>query len=400
MDWIRKEYFMNEIDKFELSNLIAPLQEWFTANARVLPWRSEPKAYYVWVSEIMLQQTRVEAVKPYFDRFIKRLPDVEALANCPEDELLKLWEGLGYYNRVRNLKAAAQQIMEQYQGEVPQDYQELIGLKGIGAYTAGAISSIAYGKPVPAVDGNVLRVLSRVTGDDSDIAKESVKKAIQERLLRLMQESRDEQPSMQASKEVQDSKYKLNPSLFNQGLMELGATVCLPNGAPRCDACPWAELCVAKATNQIDRLPVKSKAKERRIEQRTVLVVKDGEQLALNKRPGKGLLAGLYELPNYLGHLSPEEVVDRIKGIGLDPVRIQPLGEAKHIFSHVEWQMQGYVVFLTPRDYGQNASKDGWIFVDVEETKEKYAIPSAFAAYTKAMNMVLGKDALEKKIVE
>ena len=182
--------------------------------------------------------------------------------------------------------------------------------------------------------------------------------------------------------------------------MELGATVCLPNGAPRCDACPWADMCVAKATNQIDRLPVKSKAKERRIEQRTVLVVKDGEQLALNKRPGKGLLAGLYELPNYLGHLSPEEVVDRIKGIGLDPVRIQPLGEAKHIFSHVEWQMQGYVVFLTPRDYGQNASKDGWIFVDVEETKEKYAIPSAFAAYTKAMNMVLGKDALEKKIVE
>ena len=372
---------MKEIDRFELANLVAPLQEWFVANARVLPWRSEPKAYYVWVSEIMLQQTRVEAVKPYFDRFIKRLPDVEALANCPEDELLKLWEGLGYYNRVRNLKVAALQIMEQYQGQVPQDYQELIGLKGIGAYTAGAISSIAYGKPVPAVDGNVLRVLSRVTGDDSDIAKESVKKAVQELLLRLMEASQS----------------TLNPSIFNQGLMELGATVCLPNGAPHCDACPWKDMCVAKATNQIDYLPVKSKAKERRIEQRTILVIKDGEQLALNKRPGKGLLAGLYELPNYLGHLSQEEVVDRLKELGLDPVRIQSLGEAKHIFSHVEWQMRGYVVFLTPRDYEQNASQDGWIFVDVEETKEKYAIPSAFAAYTKAMNMVLGKEALEQK---
>lgn len=378
------------IDNFELKKLVLPLQEWFKNNARVLPWRENPLAYYVWVSEIMLQQTRVEAVKPYFDRFIRELPDVRALAECPEDKLLKLWEGLGYYNRVRNLNIAAKQILEDYDGVIPSDYEELLKLKGIGHYTAGAIASIAYGKPVPAVDGNVLRVISRVTADDSDIMKQSVRTHMEEKLLELMQTMSGE----------------LIPSMFNQALMELGATVCVPNGAPHCKRCPWNDCCEARLQDRIEELPVKKKNKERRIEKKTVLIVKDGEQLALHKRAAKGLLAGLYELPNLEGHLTEKEVLEAVKEQGYEAVRIQPLCDAKHIFSHVEWHMKGYAVFLANREYvekteksrasNSNDSKENqeWFFVEVEDTKENYAIPSAFSKYAEYLNLVLGKDAI------
>ena len=376
------------IDNFDLKQLVEPLQNWFKRNARVLPWRENPTAYYVWISEIMLQQTRVEAVKPYFDRFIKELPDVKSLAECPEDKLLKLWEGLGYYNRVRNLKIAANQIIEEYDGEIPSEYDELLKLKGIGHYTAGAISSIAYGKAVPAVDGNVLRVISRVMADDSDIMRQSVRNHMEECLYKIMND-------------VQE----VNPSVFNQALMELGATVCLPNGAPRCEVCPWGDICEARKQNRIADLPVKQKVKKRRIEEKTVLIVKDGEKLALHKRPAKGLLAGLYELPNVEGYLTENEIIDYIKGEGYQPIRIQPICDAKHIFSHVEWHMKGYVVFLQAQGYEKDANQvdtnnaeetqhEDWLFVDVEETKEKYAIPSAFAKYTEYLNLVIGKDAI------
>lgn len=371
------------IDDFDLLQLVEPLQKWFGENARVLPWRESPSAYYVWVSEIMLQQTRVEAVKPYFDRFIRELPDVKALAECPEDKLLKLWEGLGYYNRVRNLKVAANQILVEYDGVIPMEYKELLKLKGIGNYTAGAVASIAYGKSVPAVDGNVLRVISRVTADDSDIMKQSVRKRMEELLYQLMNSVQEE--------------IKVIPSVFNQALMELGATVCLPNGAPRCEACPWKELCEAKKQDRIDELPVKKKAKARRVEEKTVLIIKDGEQLALHKRPGKGLLAGLYELPNLDGYLSEEEVVSYVKQKGYEPIRIQTVGEAKHIFSHVEWHMKGYVIFLQAKEYINIRKKNDWIFVEVEDTKNQYAIPSAFVKYTEYLNMTIGKEAIEKK---
>jgi len=389
------------IDNFDLRQLVEPLQNWFKANARVLPWRENPQAYYVWISEIMLQQTRVEAVKPYFDRFIKELPDVKSLAECPEDKLLKLWEGLGYYNRVRNLKVAANQIMEEYGGEIPSDYEELLKLKGIGNYTAGAISSIAYGKEVPAVDGNVLRVISRVTADDSDIMKQSVRNHMEEKLLELMHLMRD------CNKGVvkRESDMILIPSIFNQALMELGATVCLPNGAPHCEVCPWGAICEARKQNRISVLPVKTKAKARRIEERTVLIIKDGEKLALHKRPSKGLLAGLYEIPNVEGYLTEDEVIEYIKRKGYEPIRIQSACEAKHIFSHVEWHMKGYVVFLQAKEFEQKIEtsedlkekrdkKDGWLFVDVEETKQNYAIPSAFVKYTEYLNLVIGKDAI------
>ena len=375
------------IDNFDLRKLVQPLQTWFQSNARVLPWRENPMAYYVWISEIMLQQTRVEAVKPYFDRFIRELPDVKALAECPEDKLLKLWEGLGYYNRVRNLKIAANQILEAYDGVIPADYGELLKLKGIGNYTAGAIASIAYGKSVPAVDGNVLRVISRVTADDSDIMKQSVKNAMEKALYDLMNDMQSENAVI--------------PSIFNQALMELGATVCVPNGAPHCENCPWYELCEARKQDRIAELPVKSKAKARRIEEKTVFIIKDGEQLALHKRAKKGLLAGLYELPNVEGYLTEEEAIEYIQKQGYTPVRIQAVCDAKHIFSHVEWHMKGYVVFLQAKGFcvGEEKRKlsqknNEWIFVDVEETKENYAIPSAFVKYAEYLNMTIGKEAI------
>ena len=374
------------IDNFDLKQLIHPLQTWFRNNARVLPWRENPIAYYVWISEIMLQQTRVEAVKPYFDRFIRELPDVKALAECPEDKLLKLWEGLGYYNRVRNLKIAANQILEEQDGIIPEEYNELLKLKGIGNYTAGAIASIAYGKPVPAVDGNVLRVISRVAADDSDIMKQSVRKHMEEKLYELMNEEGTE----------------VIPNIFNQALMELGATVCLPNGVPKCDSCPWHTFCEARKQDKITEIPVKTKAKARRIEEKTVFIIKDGEQLALHKRENKGLLAGLYELPNIDGYLTEKEAIEYIKQEGYIPIRIQQVCDAKHIFSHVEWHMKGYVVFLESQDYEKmNSEKNrrkNWIFVDVEETKVNYAIPSAFVKYTEYLNMTIGKDAIGKKM--
>jgi len=387
------------IDDFRLEELVEPLQNWFSHNARVLPWRENPKGYYVWISEIMLQQTRVEAVKPYFDRFIKELPDVKALAECPEDKLLKLWEGLGYYNRARNLKIAANQIIEEYEGVIPSDYETLLKLKGIGHYTAGAISSIAYGNAVPAVDGNVLRVISRVTADDSDIMKQRVRTHMEERLQDLMNAEQT----------------KVVPSVFNQALMELGAVVCVPNGAPHCEKCPWQDLCEAKKQNRIHELPVKKKAKSRRIEEKTILILKDGEQLALHKRENKGLLAGLYELPNVEGYLSEEEALEYVRKQGYEPIRIQSACEAKHIFSHVEWHMKAYVILLAAKEFPlhetfctdnmmeshisreSKQTKETWIFVEVEETKEHYAIPSAFAKYAQYLNLALGKDAFQEK---
>ena len=411
------------IDNFKLQQLVEPLQDWFRNNARILPWRENPKAYYVWISEIMLQQTRVEAVKPYFERFIRELPDVKALAECPEDKLLKLWEGLGYYNRVRNLKIAANQVMEEYNGEIPSEYEELLRLKGIGSYTAGAISSIAFGKPVPAVDGNVLRVISRVTADDSDIMKQSVRTHMEKKLYELMNRSEREVSQTKilkfglsdleqkeivfGQKNSQEYENRVIPFIFNQALMELGATVCVPNGVPHCEVCPWKEFCEARKQNRISELPVKTKAKARRIEEKTIFIIKDGEKIALHKRADEGLLAGLYELPNTNGHLTEGEVLEYIRKKGYEPVRIQQTCEAKHIFSHVEWHMKGYAVFLQAKEYmdrtdgfileeDYDSYQDEWIFIDVEDTKEKYAIPSAFSKYTKYLNLVLGKEAVKK----
>lgn len=381
------------IQDFDLEQLVEPLLDWFTEHARVLPWREEPTPYRVWVSEIMLQQTRVEAVKPYFERFTKALPDIRALAECPEDELLKLWEGLGYYNRVRNMQKAAVTVMEEYEGRMPADYELLLQLKGIGHYTAGAVASIAYGSYVPAVDGNVLRVLTRAASDDTDIMKQSFRNEIERRLLAMMK-------GLHISGELQKKLPRQNvPGALNQALMELGATVCVPNGAPLCGACPWRELCLARAQGRIGELPVKSRAKARKLEERTVLIIRDGDKVAIRKRPDKGLLAGLYELPNVEGALGDEEVLALVKDMQFSPIRIQKLTEAKHIFSHIEWHMRGYAILVEEaglrEDSGPVDGAQNLIFVDAEDASARYAIPAAFGAYAKYMNIKLGNERFE-----
>lgn len=377
------------LQDFELEKLMEPLLEWFLEHARVLPWREEPTPYRVWVSEIMLQQTRVEAVKPYFERFVKALPDVQALADCPEDELLKLWEGLGYYNRVRNMQKAAIQVEQEYGGVIPDAYEELLKLKGIGHYTAGAVASIAYGRYVPAVDGNVLRILTRVTADDTDIMKQSFRSEIEQALLATMKRLRIPDA---LRKRLRDENI---PGALNQAMMELGATVCVPNGAPLCEECPWREFCLAKKENRIAELPVKSKAKARKIEHKTVLILRDGDKVAIRKRPDVGLLAGLYELPNVEGELEPEEVLEVVKQMELAPIRIQKLAPAKHIFSHIEWHMDGYAVLLEGTDLQE---KDDLLFVDAKDAKERYAIPAAFAAYAGYMNIMLGNKRFQESM--
>ena len=376
---------------YDLKQLVSPLLQWFLNHARVLPWREEPTPYRVWVSEIMLQQTRVEAVKPYFERFTTALPDAKALAVCPEDELLKLWEGLGYYNRVRNMQKAAVEVVENYGGQLPADYEKLLKLKGIGHYTAGAVASIAYGIPVPAVDGN------------TDIMKQSFRNEMEKLLEKLMHgaDGRNEKnvfPWMEDADDLRAKVYHQNlAGAFNQALMELGATICVPNGAPLCTECPWKDFCEAKKQELIGQIPVKSKAKPRKIEKKTVLILRDDEKVAIRKRPAKGLLAGLYELPNIEGYLTEEEALAFVRGQNLAPLQIKKLPEAKHIFSHIEWHMTGYAVRVEepemhPQVQCEKNRADGLLFVEAEDAKEKYAIPSAFAAYAKYMNILLGNE--------
>lgn len=355
-------------NKSGLADIVQPLTDWYRQNKRILPWRDQDNAYYTWVSEIMLQQTRVEAVKPYFLRFIGELPDVQALAECPEEKLMKLWEGLGYYNRVRNMQLAAQTVVNEYGGELPASYEALLGLKGIGNYTAGAIASIAYHIPVPAVDGNVLRVLSRITEDRQDIMKQSVRRQVEEKLKEVM---------------PQDT-----PGDFNQALMELGAVVCAPNGPARCEVCPLAEYCLAFRHGTVDELPVKAPKRERTIEDRTVLVIQDGERTAIQKRPKKGLLAGLYELPNLEGHLTRDEALEKVKNMQLEPLYIEKLPDAKHIFSHIEWRMTGYLIRVASLDTDRELP---FIFAEKKQSEKQYAIPSAFRTYVKYMKEESGK---------
>lgn len=348
--------------------IVEPLLAWYDRGRRILPWREEPTPYHVWLSEIMLQQTRVEAVKPYYDRFLQALPDVESLAHVEEERLLKLWEGLGYYNRARNLKKAAQTVMEEYGGRMPGEYEALLSLSGIGSYTAGAIASIAFGKAYPAVDGNVLRILSRLRADGRDILDAKVKKAVEEELIGVMPKDR--------------------PGDFNQALMELGATVCIPNGAPKCGSCPWEAFCRARQEGRMAEFPKKAKKRPRSIEEKTILVIQDAERIALCKRPNRGLLAGMYEFPSLEGHCKERQVASYLKELGLSPIRIRELPPAKHIFTHKEWHMIGYLVRvdeLAGMETGEMAQP--FVFVEPEETRTAYPIPSAFAAYAGQVEM-------------
>ena len=352
-----------------LDRIAAPLLAWYDSGRRILPWREEPTPYHVWLSEIMLQQTRVEAVKPYYDRFLQALPDIESLAAADEEKLLKLWEGLGYYNRARNLKKAAQILVSEYGGRMPDDYEIILSLPGIGSYTAGAISSIAFGKAYPAVDGNVLRILARLRTDERDILQAGVKKSVEEELADVMPKDR--------------------PGDFNQALMELGAMVCIPNGAPKCDVCPWKELCRARAQGITGEFPKKAGKKPRSIEKKTILVIQDAERVALRKRPEKGLLAGLYEFPSMAGNCEEERVLAYLRELGLLPLRIRALPPAKHVFTHKEWHMTGFLIRVDElADRGGRQEGEGLIFVDPKETRTNYPIPSAFAAYAEQVEMI------------
>jgi A/G-specific adenine glycosylase len=349
--------------KHDYRETVEYLLHWYDLNARILEWRSNPKPYYVWISEIMLQQTRVEAVKSYFDRFIKELPTIKDLAEVEEDRLMKLWEGLGYYNRARNLKKAAIVVMEQYNGELPANREELKKLPGIGSYTSGAIGSIAFQLPVAAVDGNVLRVMKRIAGSFDDITKEKVKKELEEDIEAIISKDR--------------------PGDYNQSLMELGATVCLPNGKPLCDKCPVMHLCKAFHNGDELKIPVKPKKKERVIEEKTVLVMECAGSYAIRKRTEKGLLHGLWELPNIEGKLSIAQMEEAIKTLAPHAKVVRKLGEAKHIFSHKEWHMIGYYIEV---ERIEDVPLPELLWVDNQSIRENYSLPSAFEAYRKELN--------------
>lgn len=335
--------------------IVQRLLDWYSLRFRPLPWRVEPTPYRVWISEIMLQQTRIEAVLPYYARFMEALPDVQALANAPEERLLKLWEGLGYYSRARNLQRAARCIVDTYRGQIPADYDRLLALPGIGEYTAGAIASIAFGQPVPAVDGNVLRVLARLTGDDTDVLSTAGKKRFSQLAWDLVPEDQ--------------------PGRFNQALMELGETVCLPKAAPACEQCPLAVACVAYRDGLTASIPVRGAKKVRRIEKRSVATVRvlgNPPRVILHKRPKTGLLAGLWELPNAVADSSP--LPAEIMAVCAS---VKELGQCKHLFSHIEWHMSG-CLYDAPHGI---PLPDGYVAVSLDALQQEYALPSAFRHY-------------------
>lgn len=347
------------MEEQKLKQLAQPLLAWYDIHRRILPWREEVSPYRTWVSEIMLQQTRVAAVLPYFQRFMEAFPTVEALAQADTERLMKLWEGLGYYSRVRNLQKAAKLVCAQYGGQLPADYAALRALPGIGEYTAGAIASISFGLPVPAVDGNVLRVFSRLYNDPGVITEPAVKKAFTARVM-------EHQPPEKAGD-------------YNQALMELGALVCVPNGAPLCGQCPLAALCLARAAGTTAQLPQKAKPKPRKIVPVTLALVESPAGFLVQQRPQKGLLAGLWQPVLWEGeHLLQAEVLARLTALGLDTGAAQPaaLPAAKHIFTHIEWLMSG-VQLRVPAQ----SAPAGYVWASREQLRTTYALPGAFRAY-------------------
>lgn len=325
------------MDETLMKAAVSPLLEWYRVCKRDLPWRKARTFYSVLVSELMLQQTRVEAVKERYVQFLQRFPAPEALAGASEDEVLKNWEGLGYYSRARNLHKAAKIIAEQ---GFPKDFAGVRALPGVGDYTAGAICSIALGLPQPAVDGNVLRILSRLYADGANI---------------------DEPATRARWSELLRAAYPPETGDFCEALMELGAIVCVPNGAPLCGECPWAGLCRAHLAGEEERYPVRSEKKARRIVEATVLVLRCGNKYALEKRPAKGLLAGLWQFPFFEGEAP-------------DFGKVLAEKRAKHIFTHVEWRMQGRLVQA-------RAELPQYVWATADEIRRTYAVPSAFRAF-------------------
>lgn len=336
--------------KQELTKIVKPIVKWYLNQEKTLPWKKDKEPYHIWVSEIMLQQTRIEAVKKYYTRFMHELPTLQDLANVSEEKLLKLWEGLGYYNRAKNLKKAAIQIEQEYEGKMPANYKELLKLPGIGEYTAGAIASISYQEKVPAVDGNVLRVVSRVLGSKKDVLLSETKKEITKQLLEIL------------PKEAGD---------FNEGLMELGEKICIPNSSPLCEKCPIQKFCMAYKENLTTEIPVRVKKQKRKIQERTVFILKYKNQIAIRKRKETGILANLYEFPNISGKIKEEQISKILKQWNLQLKNLLKMKNEKHIFTHVEWHMCAYEIEV------KNKNKE-WIWATEEELKNEYPLPTAF----------------------
>lgn len=337
------------------------LIKWYPEHARDLPWRKDRGPYHVWLSEIMLQQTRVEAVKEYYRRFLTELPTIDDLAKVEEERLLKLWEGLGYYNRARNLKKAAMTVVDELDGKFPDTYEGILALSGIGAYTAGAIASICFELPTPAVDGNVLRVYSRVMEDFSNIDKQAVKNKIREELETVYPEGKC--------------------GMATQSLMELGATVCLPNGAPKCEECPLRDICLARKHGTWKELPVREEKKKRKIVEKTVFIMQYEDRIAIRKRTDKGLLSGLWEFPNTDAVLSTQEASDLASKWKTAPKRMKMKYQYTHIFSHVEWKMDAYYMDC------DKMSQD-FIWATRQELDDIYALPSAFRPFLELLETV------------
>ena len=336
-----------------IEKLPGALLPWYEKAKRDLPWRKTREPYRVWLSEIMLQQTRVEAVKGYYARFLEALPTVEKLANCEDEQLHKLWEGLGYYSRVRNLKKAASEIVSKYEGRFPRNYEEVLALPGIGEYTAGAVCSICFDAPTPAVDGNVLRVASRLLDDATPIDLPAQKKKIRDALQEI---------------------YPAQAGDFTQALMELGATVCGPNKKPECESCPCKTFCLAYARGTAEQLPVKSPKKDRRIEEKTVFIFRCDGKYALKKRENTGLLAGLWQFPDVPGKLNLEQALDTAQSFGLQIVDVRRQLERSHIFTHIRWDMTGY--YLDVKDPAGE-----FVWMTGEEITEKAALPTAYRQF-------------------
>ena len=333
-----------------LAQTVGPLLAWYRENGRDLPWRTEPSPYRVWVSEIMLQQTRIGAVLPYFDRFMTAFPDIAALAAASDEQLLKSWEGLGYYRRVRNLRAAARLVLARFGGELPSAREDLLTLPGIGDYTAGAIASIAFGRPEPAVDGNVMRVTARLLDCHADVTRPALRETVRRQWAQVW-------PSSEAG-------------MFTQALMELGEVRCLPHGTPVCQQCPCRDICRSRAAGTALELPYRAAAKERPVEERTFLLLVSGGKIALCQRPENGLLGGMWEFPSAPGLLDAAGAARLLRSWGAVHAVPVPVGTARHLFTHREWRMTGYLAVLPDRT-------GDWVWGTPQDLKERYALPAA-----------------------
>lgn len=342
-----------EIEEFQHKVL-----SWYMGNRREMPWREEPSPYRIWISEIMLQQTRVDTVIPYFNNFMEKYPTVESLAGSHEDELMKYWEGLGYYSRIRNIRETAVNIVSNYGGQIPETYDELLKLKGVGEYTAGAIASEAFGQKVPAVDGNVFRVFARLTAKEDDLRDLKFQKKLKEAVKSVLPEN-----------EIGD---------FNQGLIELGALICIPKGSPKCGLCPVKDLCLSNKLDLQDKIPVKSKAKQRTVQEKTVFILQYQDKFAVRKRDDQNLLAGLFEIPNVEGFYTVDEARIVVEEMGFTVSDLHMIKDRKVIFTHIEWILQGYYVHV------ENENEQ-YVFDTKENLIQKYTFATAFREYLNVM---------------